>query len=107
MGMMKSIMIDKIEAARLSNPQDYYYCRNCKIDFPVKDATENIEFPGSLEEPAEISHQCPDCGSDDLREEMVAWCRSCGDIQVSDQGEQCSECNTCEREACFDAMMNR
>jgi hypothetical protein len=82
-------------------------CKSCNEISRLDDCKQHCVFAGSLEEPAEWETLCPHCGSDQTEELTTAYCRSCGDVVVSDYGEQCSECYTCEKEALFDAMMDR
>ena len=82
-------------------------CLKCGQEFFDEDANYNCVYAGSLTEPPEWDKRCPHCNSIDVEEISIAFCRSCNDVVVSDYGEQCSECYTCEREALFDAMMDR
>jgi len=71
---------------------DTFACRNCGcINMPHDDVTQ-LTVPGNFEEPAEYEAICPECGSDDVKEESAFLCRGCGDVQVQDEDDYCQEC---------------
>lgn len=69
-----------------------FRCRNCGcIGMPHDDVT-TMTFPGNGEEPAEYEPVCPECGSDDVQEELTHSCRGCLEVQVQPPEEYCDEC---------------
>jgi Zn finger protein HypA/HybF involved in hydrogenase expression len=63
-------------------------------------------FATTREEPGEHDVQCPECGSADVEEMTDFFCRGCEDVQVSDDGDYCSECHGAMAEARRDAMLD-
>lgn len=75
--------------------EDTWICTHCKWEGSVDDIRKEVVFPGSREEPEEWEWYCPECAhSDDLEEKMqnANWCRTCEDVIVEDEGEQCGVC---------------
>jgi len=75
-----------------------YECNRCEQVFAVDEAFEVCTFKGSQEEPAEYDHLCPHCNSSDIEIMDENWCANCGDIEVKEEGNICSECMTCAAE---------
>lgn len=77
------------------NTQYWYFCHDCKAEFQQDDAMI-VTIPGV---PPENEPHCPDCNSPHLRESVRAMCSACGEVQVADEDDLCSECYTeiCER----------
>lgn len=69
-----------------------YECKSCGCTRMTEEDVTYTVFSGNREEPAEYGTRCPECLSLDVHEIPVFWCRSCEDVQVQDDGEQCSEC---------------
>lgn len=82
-------------------------CLMCRQEFFDEDAEYDCIFPGSEAEPPEWSTRCPHCNSNNIQEISLAFCRTCNDVVVADEGEECSECRTIAAEALFDSMMDR
>lgn len=80
-------------------------CLSCGVRFFDEDARSVCVFAQTEAEPAEYEIHCPVCNSVKIEPVSIALCRTCDDAIVGDFGEQCAECNACEREALFDAMM--
>ena len=81
-----------------------FKCNNCSAHaMPEEDVTVCV-FHQTLEEPAEYDTRCPECNSDDVEEESALYCRGCGDVQVGDEDEYCTECHTCMLEDRADGL---
>ena len=82
--------------------KDNWICKYCKWEGDVRDIIKHRVFAATQEEPDEWMWYCPDCNRSDSLEELyenAAWCVTCEDVIVSDDGEQCEECRTCQAEA--------
>jgi len=87
--------------------RDNWICTCCKWEGPVDDIVKTQVFIQTQEEPDEFLWYCPDCNRTDSLEEKyenAAWCRTCEDVIVPDEGEQCEECRTCQAEAWADEV---
>ena len=86
--------------------RDTWICRSCKWEGDVSDIIKHETFAATQEEPAEWEWYCPDCNRSDSLEELyenAAWCTTCEDVIVQDEGEQCMECITSHAEMLSDA----
>ena len=82
--------------------KDNWICVCCKWEGDAKDIIKKRVFDATYEEPDEWLWYCPDCNRTDSLEEKyehAAWCRTCEDVIVPDDGEQCEECRVCQAEA--------
>ena len=85
--------------------KDDWICRSCKWEGDVREIIKHRVFSATYDEPDEWMWYCPSCKRNDKLEELyenAAWCRTCEDVIVSDEGEQCTECATCESEFAYD-----
>jgi len=78
-------------------------CDSCNTEFDERDIETKLVYMGCSVEPSEYSAHCPNCDSTEIGEISAFWCSSCGDVQVQDDHELCSECLTCRAEAIRDA----
>ena len=77
-------------------------CHSCKGEFDEKEIETKLYFAGNREEPPEYTAHCPNCDSTDIDEIDCILCSSCEDEIVQHEGDQCSECQTCQAEAIAD-----
>ena len=85
--------------------KDTWICRACKWEGDVSDIIKERVFAATQLEPDEWMWYCPDCNRSDSLEELyenAAWCITCEDVIVSDEGERCTECITTEAEMMLD-----
>lgn len=80
-------------------------CKRCGWEGLDSDLDSRCVFYGNQEEPPEYEAQCPSCGEDADNTEEIPLCRTCEDEYVKDEGDQCSECHTCELEEALDAQI--
>jgi hypothetical protein len=83
--------------------KDAWICTRCKWEGHVTEIDKHRVFHATQEEPDEWLWYCPCCKATDGLEEKyenAAWCRTCEDVIVPDEGEQCHECyqEDCERQ---------
>ena len=85
--------------------KDTWICTRCKWQGDVHEIIKHEIFAATREEPAEWQWYCPDCNFHDSLEELyenAAWCKTCEDVIVKDEGNICTECMTCHAEALAD-----
>ena len=86
--------------------RDKWICRRCKWEGDVQEIRKEIVFHATQEEPDEWQWHCPDCNDTESLEELYencAWCTTCENVVVQDEGEQCMECITSHAEMLSDA----
>lgn len=78
-------------------------CESCGWHGHEDEIRKEEFFKETRLEPAEWVWHCPLChDTDTLEEDGYAYCESCEDEIVSDEGEICTECRTCHAEALAD-----
>jgi len=77
-------------------------CKSCKWEGDEREVETKLYFAATQEEPAEYTAHCPSCGSTSIEEINIALCVSCESEIVQHEGEQCTECVTCQAEAIAD-----
>ena len=80
--------------------KDQWLCVACKWTGQECDIRKEIIFVQTREETEEWEWYCTDCNkTDTLEEDDKIWCKTCEDVIVKDEGDQCTECYTeeCER----------
>ena len=78
-------------------------CGRCHTEFTEDD----IVYDQTGFDPPEFTGHCPECGSTNIKHYSTAYCRTCEDVEVADEGEQCAECRTTQLEAQADALDDR
>ena len=85
--------------------KDAWICTLCKWEGHVDEIKKEIVFEPTSYEPDEWEWYCPSCNSAEGLEEKyenAAWCRTCEDVIVPDEGEQCNECYMEDKERLAD-----
>ena len=85
--------------------RDTWICRACKWEGDVRDIIKHQVFAATYCEPDEWMWYCPECNRSDSLEELyenAAWCTTCEDVIVKDEGNICTECMTCQAEEIAD-----
>ena len=84
--------------------KELWQCMACKWEGEVGEIRKEIVFHATREEPDEWEWYCPECNrSDSLEEKNYNYCVSCEDEIVKHEGDQCTECYTCQCEEAADA----
>lgn len=88
--------------------QDNYRCVDCDWHGPEHEIYKEEFFKETRLEPSEWVWHCPICfKTDSLEKDTTVYCKSCGDVPVSDEGEMCGECFTCWGEDMADSLADR
>lgn len=85
--------------------RDTWICKACDWEGQDTEIRKEEVFAATREEPSEWEWYCPDCNKSESLEEKFegcAWCTTCENEIVQDEGEQCWECQVSNAEMLAD-----
>lgn len=114
MAMMKSILTERIESARLLVMESIFECTQCDWIGPSHEIESHTYMPARYDppDPGEYLDKCPRCGSLESMEEVEEeeLCEACGVARKYKHGEDYNYCWPClceAAEAHHDLTMDR